>query len=106
MHIQLNNPIFPDTRFAHDLPLMIRLSVRGAYLLLHLKRGRLFETGHTGCLFNFLRNNQMFKLELKGEVHSRMAIYFLYANKKFLQKYVIHQNFSSQRALNPYEIFL
>ena len=43
---------------------------------------------------------------LKGEVHSRMAIYFLYANKKFLQKYVIHQNFSSQRALNPYEIFL
>ena len=46
------------------------------------------------------------QLSLKGEVHSRMAIYFLYANKKFLQKYVIHQNFSSQRALNPYEIFL
>ena len=68
MHIQLNNPIFPDKKFAHDLPLMIPLSVQGAYLLLHLKRGRLFETGHlfgsTGCLFNFLRNNQMFKLEL------------------------------------------
>ena len=43
---------------------------------------------------------------VKGEVHSRMAIYFLYANKKFIQKYVIHQNFSFQRALNPYEIFL
>ena len=43
---------------------------------------------------------------IKGEVHSRMAIYFLYANKKFIQKYVIHQNFSFQRALNPYEIFL
>ena len=42
----------------------------------------------------------------KGEVHSRMAIYFLYANKRFIQKYVIHQNFSFQRALNPYEIFL
>ena len=42
----------------------------------------------------------------KGEVHSRMAIYFLYANKTFIQKYVIHQNFSIQRALNPYEIFL
>ena len=27
-----------------------------------------------------------------------MAIYFLYANKKFIQKYVIHQNFSFQRA--------
>ena len=44
--------------------------------------------------------------KFKGEVHSRMAIYFLYANKKFIQKYVIHQNFSFQRALNPYEIFL
>ena len=43
---------------------------------------------------------------LKGVVHSRMAIYFLYANKKYIQKYVIHQNFSFQRALNPYEIFL
>ena len=43
---------------------------------------------------------------VKGEVHSRMAIYFLYANKKVIQKYVIHQNFSFQRALNPYEIFL
>ena len=42
----------------------------------------------------------------KGEVHSRMAIYFLYANKKVIQKYVIHQNFSFQRALNPYEILL
>ena len=42
----------------------------------------------------------------KGEVHSRMAIYSLYANKKVIQKYVIHQNFSFQRALNPYEIFL
>ena len=47
-----------------------------------------------------------FILNFKGEVHSRMAIYFLYANKKFIQKYVIHQNFSFQRALNPYEIFL
>ena len=50
----------------------------------------------TRCLCSFF----------KGEVHSRMAIYFLYANKKFIQKYVIHQNFSFQRALNPYEIFL
>ena len=43
---------------------------------------------------------------VKGEVHSRMAIYFLYVNKKFIKKYVIHQNFSFQRALNPYEIVL
>ena len=48
----------------------------------------------------------LFEFFIKGEVHSRMAIYFLYANKKFIQKYVIHQNFSFQRALNPYEIFL
>ena len=46
------------------------------------------------------------ELKFKGELHSRMAIYFLYANKTFIQKYVIHQNFSIQRALNPYEIFL
>ena len=46
------------------------------------------------------------RLLFKGEVHSRMAIYFLYSNKKVIQKYVIHQNFSFQRALNPYEIFL
>ena len=48
----------------------------------------------------------VFSGDVKGEVHSRMVIYFLYANKKFIQKYVIHQNFSFQRALNPYEIFL
>ena len=48
--------------------------------------------------------NIFFQHNVKGEVHSRMAIYFLYANKKFIQKYVIHQNFSFQRALNPYEI--
>ncbi len=36
---------------------------------------------------------------IKGEVHSRMAIYFLYANKKFIQRYVIHQNFGLQRLL-------
>ncbi len=29
------------------------------------------------------------KVMLKGEVHSRMAIYFLYANEKFKQRYVI-----------------
>ncbi len=39
------------------------------------------------------------------EVHSSMAIYFLYAYKKFTQRYFIHQNFSLQSALLPYEIF-
>ncbi len=28
--------------------------------------------------------------DIKGEVHSRMAIHFLYANKKFTQRYVTH----------------
>ena len=50
--------------------------------------------------------SSVFNKDVKGEVHSRMAIYFLYANKTFIQKYIIHQNFSIQRALNPYEIFL
>ncbi len=31
-------------------------------------------------------------LTFKGEVHSRMAIYFCYANKKFIQRYVIHHD--------------
>ena len=51
-------------------------------------------------------NSPVGTVRVKGEVHSRMAIYFLYANKKFIQKYFIHQNFSFQGALNPYEIFL
>ncbi len=38
-------------------------------------------------------------LKVKGELHSRMTIYFLYANKKFIQRYAIYQNFSLQRAL-------
>ena len=47
----------------------------------------------TFIYLNFLTNVPKI---IKGEVHSRMAIYFLYANKKFIQKYVVHQNFSSQ----------
>ncbi len=43
--------------------------------------------------------NQSKDIYFKGEVHSRMAMYFLYANKKFIQRYVIHQKFSLQRAL-------
>ena len=52
-----------------------------------------------------MKGGGMLIISLKGEVHSRMAIYFLYANKKFIQKYVIHQNFSFQRALNPTKSF-
>ncbi len=43
--------------------------------------------------------SSLLNLTIKGEVHSRMAIYFLDANKKFIQRYVIYQNFSLQRAL-------
>lgn len=35
-----------------------------------------------------------------------MATFFPYANKKFIKRYVIHKNFSFQRALKPYEILL
>ncbi len=55
----------------------------------------------------FKGNENWFKKSgVKGEVHSKMAIYFLYANKKFIQRYVIHQNFSLQGALKLYKIFL
>ena len=53
-----------------------------------------------GMIFPFFIRNissvNSLKKCLKGEVHSRMAIYFLYANKKFIHKHVIHQNFSFQ----------
>ncbi len=51
-------------------------------------------------IFNQSQCAQHLFMEIfKGEVHSRMAVYFLHANKKFTQRYVIHQNFSLQRAL-------
>ena len=37
-------------------------------------------------------------LYFKGEVHSKMAIFFLFANGKLIQRQVTHQNFSFQRA--------
>ncbi len=82
---------------------MSRLSVFLATSL--LGRGRydwltpnspLGEKGHLGGGGGivFIGGGYSLKIYLKGEVHSRMAINYFYANKKFMQRYVIHQNFS------------
>ena len=57
--------------------------------------------------FTFMVQKAFFSIQdIKGEVHSKMAGFFLFANKKIIQRKFMHQNLDFQRAFHPFEILV